>query len=107
MGAPVGNQNGAKKNRMLTDALRRELVQNPEDALAVARKTIDAAKAGEAWAQNLIYDRIDGKVPQPVVGDDESPPINLLAEVVTRGIKPADSGLPGQSAGRADSGDNA
>jgi hypothetical protein len=91
---------GATAGNLLADAIK-QAIQWAKDW------TIDAAKAGEAWAQNLIYDRIDGKVPQPVVGDDESPPINLLAEVVTRGIKPADSGLPGQSAGRADSGDNA
>jgi hypothetical protein len=74
-GAPVGNQNAAKKNRLLTDSLKRELTQNPEEVLAVTRKLIEAAKAGEPWAQALIHDRCDGKVPQPVVGDDEHPPV--------------------------------
>lgn len=78
-GAPVGNTNGAKKNRMLTDALKRELTQNPEDVRLIARKLIDSAKAGEAWAQQLIHDRSDGKVPQPLVGDDEHPPIGVQA----------------------------
>lgn len=31
---------------------------------------------------------------------------HVINETVTRGIKPADSGLPGSSAGRADAGDN-
>jgi hypothetical protein len=62
-GAPVGNRNGAKKNRMLTDALKRELTQNPEEVTAIARKLIESAKAGESWAQQLIHERVDGKVP--------------------------------------------
>ena len=77
MGAPVGNQNGAKKKRLLTDCLKRELTQNPEDILAITRKTIEAAKAGEPWAQQLAYDRSDGKVPQPIVGDDEEDPVRV------------------------------
>jgi hypothetical protein len=81
MGAPVGNQNGAKKNRMLTDALRRELTQNPEDVRKIARKLIDSAIAGEAWAQALIHDRSDGKVPQALVGDDEEAPVRIVGRI--------------------------
>lgn len=77
MSAPVGNQNAAKKNRMLTDALKRELTQNPDDVRKIARKVIDSAIEGQPWAQQLIHDRIDGKVPQPVVGDDDEPPVML------------------------------
>lgn len=84
-GAPVGNRNGAKKNRLLTDALRRELVQNPDDAVAIARKTIECAKNGEAWAQALAYERLDGKVPQAIVGDDDEAPISIQ-EIVIRAV---------------------
>jgi hypothetical protein len=77
MSAPVGNQNAAKKNRMLTDALKRELTQNPEEVRKIARKVIDSAIEGQPWAQQLIHDRVDGKVPQPVVGDDDEPPVML------------------------------
>jgi hypothetical protein len=77
-GAPEGNKNGAKKNRLLTDALRRELTQNPEDVRAIARKLIESAKAGEAWAQSLIHERVDGKVPQALIGGEEDdPPIKV------------------------------
>jgi DNA gyrase/topoisomerase IV subunit B len=87
MAAPVGNQNASKKTRMLGEALKRILVQNPEEAEAVARKTLEAAKAGEAWAQALIYERVDGRLPQPVVGDEDEPPILLrgLIELVRPG----------------------
>lgn len=77
MAAPLGNQNGAKKQRLLSDCLKRELTQKPEDVLAITRKLIESAKAGEPWAQALVHDRSDGKVPQPVVGDDDEPPIQL------------------------------
>lgn len=76
-GAPEGNKNSTRERRMLTNALRRELTQNPEDVLAIARKLIEAAKAGEAWAQSLIHDRVDGKVAQPIVGDDDLPAVRV------------------------------
>ncbi len=76
-GAPLGNTNGAKKNRMLTDALKRELTQNPDEVRKIARKVIDSAIDGQPWAQQLIHDRVDGKVPQPLVGDEDEPPMML------------------------------
>jgi hypothetical protein len=80
-GAPAGNRNGVKKNRLLTDTLKRELTQNPEDALLIARKLIECAKAGESWAQSLIHERVDGKVPQAIVGDDEEAPIRTVSRI--------------------------
>jgi hypothetical protein len=77
MGAPTGNANAAKQKRLLTDALKRELTQRPQDVLAIANKLIESAKAGEAWAMSLIHDRVDGKAPQPIVGDDDLPPIQV------------------------------
>jgi hypothetical protein len=71
MGAPTGNTNGAKQKRLLTDALKRELTQRPEDVLAIANKLIESAKNGDPWAMSLIHDRVDGKAPQPIVGGDE------------------------------------
>lgn len=81
MSAPLGNQNAAKKQRLLTDCLKRELTQNPEDVLAITRKLIDAAKAGEPWAQTLVHDRADGKVAQPVGGTDDLPPIRNVSRI--------------------------
>lgn len=87
-GAPLGNANGAKKNRMLTDALKRELTQNPEDVKKIARKLIDSAIAGESWAQSLIHDRVDGKVPQAIVGDSDADPINLYQRIERAIVRP-------------------
>lgn len=78
MGAPLGNQNARKKTKMLTDALRRELTQDPEQVLKVTRKLLEAAQNGESWAQNLVWDRIDGKLAQALIGgDDDEPPIKV------------------------------
>ncbi len=86
MGAPPGNTNASKKNRTLTDSLRRELAQNPNDVLAITRKLIESAKTGEAWAQSLIHDRSDGKVPQPIVGDSDEDPLQVEARITL--VKP-------------------
>lgn len=86
MGAPIGNTNAKKKNRILTDALRRELTQRPEDALAITNKLISAAIAGEPWAQALVHDRSDGKVPQPIVGDEDEAPVQVQGVIAL--VKP-------------------
>lgn len=86
-GAPVGNTNAAKQKRLLTDALKRELTQRPDDVLAIANKLIDSAKAGEPWAMSLIHDRVDGKAPQPIVGDDSEDPIRI-AKVAREIVRP-------------------
>lgn len=81
-GAPAGNTNSRQSNRMLTAALKRELTQNPKDVLAIARKLIKCAKEGEPWAMTLIHDRVDGKVPQPVIGGGEDdPPLRSVTRI--------------------------
>lgn len=75
MAGTVGNTNAAKQNRMLGDCLKRELTQRPQEVLAIANKLIESAKAGEAWAMALIHERVDGKMPQPIGGDPDAPPI--------------------------------
>lgn len=87
-GAPVGNQNGVKKKRLLSDALKRELTQKPDDVVAIAQRLIESAKNGEPWAMALIHDRVDGKAPQPVVGDDDEAPISVR-EILIRAVDEA------------------
>jgi hypothetical protein len=77
MGAPFGNQNASKKNRLLREGLKRELIQNPEYVLEINKILLESARKGEQWAQQMVRDQTDGKVPQPVVGDDEEPPIQV------------------------------
>jgi hypothetical protein len=63
MGAPVGNAN-ASKSRLFYDALRKNLVQNPERVQTVVENLISAAEANEMWAIKELIDRVDGKAIQ-------------------------------------------
>lgn len=82
-GAPVGNTNGTKRNRLLGDALKRELAQHPERVTKIVEKTIICAEIGEEWAQRLIYERVDGKMPQAIVGDDDEPAVKFARVIRT------------------------
>lgn len=55
---------------------------------AVADALVDKARAGDVNAIKEIADRLDGKVPQGVVGDDSEDPLRLVSEVVCRVIDP-------------------
>lgn len=88
MSAPLGNSNGAKRHRILGDALKRELTQKPERVSKIVEATISAAEKGEEWAQRLIYERADGKMPQAIVGDDDEPAIKF-GRVVRSIVDPA------------------
>lgn len=57
------NEEGVTKLREVADALVREAI------------------AGNVVAIKEIADRLDGKVPQAVVGDDESDPISIVTKI--------------------------
>ena len=60
-GAPIGNTNGSKPFRLVSDTLRRIAVQEPHRLRAACEKLFD--KAGEDVAAfREIADRIEGKV---------------------------------------------
>ena len=54
----------------------------------VAEMLVDQALAGEGWAIKEIADRMDGKVAQSIIGDDESDPINLVHLIERRIVRP-------------------
>jgi hypothetical protein len=86
LAAPAGNANAAKKNRLLTDALKRELTQHPERVQKIALKLIERAEEGDAWAQTLIYERCDGKVPQALIGGDEDDAPLRVEQILIRAV---------------------
>lgn len=47
----------------------------------VADALVSRAIAGDVHAIKEVADRIDGKVPQALVGDNEEDPINLVTEI--------------------------
>lgn len=79
-GAPKGNKNHYK-DRLLQSAFRRELTQNPEDALLIARAAIDKAKGGDMQAAVFVRDTCDGKPDRKIdIGSDAR---DVLASVMS------------------------
>jgi len=67
-GAPLGNQNAAKAKQMsamLEAALNLNDKQRLRDGVD---KIATAFSSGEVWAVNFVYDRLEGKPTQQVVG---------------------------------------
>lgn len=72
MPAPKDNQN--HKGKVWSDALRRALLANDGKKLRLlAGKLIAKAMKGDVHALKEIGDRIEGKVPQGIVGADGGP----------------------------------
>ncbi len=57
---------------------------------AVADALVDKAMSGDVAAIKEVADRIDGKVPQALVGDDEFDPINLISRIERTVVRPTD-----------------
>lgn len=88
MAAPHGNQN-ARKAKDWENALRRVLAQYESDkvprgeALAkIAEQCVSQALAGDKDARAEIANRLDGKVPQALIGgDDDTPAIRTISRI--------------------------
>jgi hypothetical protein len=64
------NEEGVTKLRQVADALVKEAI------------------AGNVIAIKEIAERLDGKVPQAVVGDDDGDPINMIARIERVIVRP-------------------
>jgi hypothetical protein len=74
-GAPVGNKNAKRDNRLITDALRRVVVQGPDKLRKACESVLNNAADGDLAAFTFIADRLDGKPQQAIThsGDEENP----------------------------------
>lgn len=73
MGAPKGNTNSNKNNRLWADTIRRVAVQSDGARLRrMAEALFDKAEEGDINAMREIGDRLDGKAAQTVVGAGEN-----------------------------------
>ena len=80
----AGNANSGRREKPFLEALRMELLAAGDDRRAlrsIARQLITKAEEGDMQAIKEFADRLDGKVPQAVVGDDESDPISMVTEI--------------------------
>jgi hypothetical protein len=76
-----GNPAGRKQEKPYRDALRMELAEAGGDLAAcreIARAHIKLCKNGDMPAIKELADRLDGKVPQAIVGDDEHEPVRMI-----------------------------
>ena len=86
-----GNPNGRPKSKPFKDAIQKALkaADGDEDMLnAVALALVKKAKEGDVPAIKELADRLDGKVTQPIGGDEDSGPIQFI---VSTGVPRPDS----------------
>ena len=70
-GAPKGNTNSRKENRLITDELRRVVTQSPKKLKEACEKVLSDAVEGNLAAFTVMADRLDGKPAQSVSLDGE------------------------------------
>lgn len=74
----MANPRGQQRDKPFRDALRMEIKEAGEDHKAlrrIASALIDKAATGDVNAIKELGDRLDGKVPQGIGGDEELGPI--------------------------------
>ncbi len=92
-----GNPEGGKRPKLWRDAINRAIKRREQDdpqALEkLADKLLQAVDQGDVSAIKEFGDRLDGKVPQAIVGDAEHDPIAItsdakskLADIVAREV---------------------
>jgi hypothetical protein len=83
MGAPAGNKNSSKDNRLWSGTIRRAVIQDKAKRLRKAAESLlDAAAAGDIEAMKVLGDRLDGKPHQTIAAEVDT---NVTVEVVRFG----------------------
>ena len=82
-GAPLGNQNAARA-KIWRAAIVRALEKRSQSRVdgikeidALAERLLDLVATGDLGALKEFGDRMDGKPAQAIVGDEDSPPIQV------------------------------
>lgn len=65
-GAPLGNKNASKENRIFGDELRKVVAQDRAKLRAAAEKLLLAASNGDLAATKELRDTLDGRPTQAV-----------------------------------------
>lgn len=88
MGAPKGNTNSSKSNRLWGDTIRRAAAQgNAERLRRIAEKLLEKAEKGDMAAIKELGDRLDGKPNQQVEVDASG---TLTVEVIRFADSPSE-----------------
>ena len=80
-----GNPGGRPKTKRFTEALSRVL-DDPDTLHRIAIALVAKGMEGDVPALREIADRLEGKVPQAIVGDDDHDPIRGTLELIQRVI---------------------
>lgn len=82
-GAPEGNTNSSKSNRLWGDTIRRAIAQSDAERLRrIADALLAKAEEGDLAAIKELGDRLDGKASQSVtVGGDQDNPVRATVRV--------------------------
>jgi hypothetical protein len=83
VGAPLGNKNSIKSNRLWAETIRRAVVQDDAQRLRqIAEALLIKASEGDMTAIKELGDRLDGKALQEnkVTGDSDEP---VIIKIVT------------------------
>jgi len=91
VGAPVGNTNSNKNNRIWANTIRKLAVQEDYKRIhVIAEKLFEKAAEGDLGAMKEVGDRLDGKAiaTQELTGPDGS---NLPSGIGILFVKPDDS----------------
>jgi hypothetical protein len=79
---PQGAPGRPPTRKCLSDALRIAVnakgVSGEKKVREIAENLVDQAVAGDLEATKIIFDRLEGKAPQPVVGDEDNPIVHAL-----------------------------
>lgn len=73
---------------MLNIAIKEATEAGGTKLRAVADALIEKAMSGDVQAIKEVADRLDGKVPQALVGDDEHDPISVVNEIRRTIVRP-------------------
>ena len=77
-GAPKGNKNAARKNRLVSDTLSRVITQNPDKIRKACEALLDKAAEGDLPSFREISDRMEGKPVQAIEGTGEGGSITVI-----------------------------
>lgn len=70
---------------MLNIAIKQATEDGRDKLRAVADALLDKAMSGDVQAIKEVADRLDGKVAQAIVGDDEGGPVQIIINRFTDG----------------------
>ncbi len=82
-GAPLGNHN-AKRGSWFREALNKALAKDRPALDRVAIKLIAMAEGGDMEAIRELANRLDGRVPQAIVGEDGGPMQHAITVIIQR-----------------------